>query len=510
MSTAVSDQGRDTRVESRDVTTGGVIATFEAMDAKKVSELIVRARAGGALWRRMGFARRRTVLEAWASDIVAHSDAIVALIHRETGKPADDAYMELVIAVEHIRWAARSAKRVLRPRRVWPTALMANYGAEVDHEPFGVVGVISPWNYPLFAPIAPIASALAAGNAVVLKPSEHTTAVGSALVEAFTRSNPDLPAGILSLATGFAAAGAGLIEGGADKIAFTGSPRTGRLILNSCAETLTPAVMECGGKDALIVAADADIEAAAAAAAWGGFSNAGQTCVGVERVYVHQDVSDRFIAALNRRLAKVIVGTGEESTYGPMMLPAQAGQMVEQVRAAIEDGAAAPLGGVERVDGLLGKPVVLIGADESGSAVQEETFGPMVTVKTVANLDEAIQLANGTSFGLGAAVFSKKDGRRVAAALRCGMVSINSVIAFVSIPSLPFGGVGDSGFGRIHGAEGLRTFSRTKAISTKLFDLPGLNGMLLQRPRITLWVLRAMTNARFGSKRPAAQQETAR
>jgi len=183
-----------------------------------------------------------------------------------------------------------------------------------------------------------------------------------------------------------------------------------------------------------------------------------------------------------------------------MMLPTQATQLSEQVTAAIDAGAEAPLGGVERLDGQFGQPIILIDPDESSSAVQQETFGPMVTVRTVDNLDEAIRLANGTAFGLGASVFSKKDGKRLARALRCGMVSINSVIAFVSIPALPFGGVGDSGFGRIHGAEGLRTFSRTKSISTKLYDLPGLNGMLLQRPRITLWALRAMTTARFRAK----------
>jgi aldehyde dehydrogenase (NAD+) len=471
------------------------------MNPERVAGVIDAARPAGVIWRGMDFDRRRAALEAWAAEIVAHSDDFVSLIHRETGKPADDAYMELVIAVEHIRWAAHNAKRVLRRRMITPTALMVNYGAAIEQEPFGVIGVISPWNYPLFAPVAPIASALAAGNAVVLKPSEHTTAVGAALVSSFARSNPDLPGEILSLATGFAAAGAGLISGGADKIAFTGSPHTGRKILAACAKTLTPAVMECGGKDALIVAADADVEGAAAAAAWGGFSNAGQTCVGVERVYVHRDVSDEFIAALTRRLKKVVVGIDRGSTYGPMMLSAQVTQMAAQVSTAIEAGAAAPLGGVERVDGRLGQPILLLDADESGSAVQEETFGPMVTVRTVADLDEAIRLANGTAFGLGASVFSKKDGKRIASALKCGMVSINSVIAFVSIPGLPFGGVGDSGFGRIHGAEGLRTFSRTKSISTKLYDLPGLNGMLLQRPRITLMALRAMTAARFGAKK---------
>jgi aldehyde dehydrogenase (NAD+) len=489
----------DGGIESRDIVTGDVIETFPAMEERDVVAVMAAAREVSPVWHRLGFARRRMHLLAWAAEIVARQEHFVKLIQRECGKPADDAYMELVIAVEHIRWAAIHAKRVLRRRRVLPTALMSNFSASVDHEPFGVIGVISPWNYPLFAPVAPLGSALAAGNAAVLKPSEHTTAVGAELVASFGRANPELPQGILSLCTGGAAAGTGLISGGVDKLAFTGSPRTGRLILEACAKSLTPAVMECGGKDAMIVAADADIRAAVDAAAWGGFSNAGQTCVGVERIYVHQAVADKFIDALTRKLKRAVVGTERGATYGPMALPSQAAVVAEQVRDALERGARAPLGGAERIRGRIGEPILLLDPDESSPAVQEETFGPMVTVRTVTDLDEAIRLANGTNFGLGAAVFSKTEGQRLAAALRCGMVSINSVIAFVSIPGLPFGGVGDSGFGRIHGAEGLREFSRTKSIATKLVDLPGLNGMRLYRPAITVKALRAVTAARFRS-----------
>ncbi|WP_079922246.1 aldehyde dehydrogenase family protein [Mycobacterium sp. AT1] len=486
---------------ARDVTTGEAIAEFTRMDADQVAARIVECRVAGLIWQGMGFGRRRDCLMAWAADIVTHSDDFVSLIHRESGKPVDDAYMELVIAVEHIRWAARNAERVLRRRRVIPTVLMANYRAVIDSEPFGVIGIISPWNYPLFAPVAPLASALAAGNGVALKPSEHTTAVGAELVASFARANPSVPQDVLTLITGDGEAGAGLISGGVDKVAFTGSPRTARKILHACADTLTPVVMECGGKDAMIVAADADVEAAADAAAWGGFSNAGQTCVGVERIYVHQAVSERFRKALGRRLRDVRVGTESGATYGPMMLASQAATVAEQVRDAIGHGASAPLGGAERIRDRTGEPIVLVDPDESCAAVQEETFGPMVTVRTVADLEEAVRLANGTNFGLGAAVFSKSDGPRLSAALRCGMVSVNSVIAFVSIPELPFGGVGESGYGRIHGAEGLREFSRTKSISTKFADPPGLNGMLLQRPAFTMFALRAMTRARFRAGR---------
>lgn len=489
-------------LNSHDAETGTVIATFPAMNEVEAAAVVERVRTIQPRWGGAGFSVRRAALQNWAAQIVAHSDHFVTLIHQETGKPVDDAYMELVIAVEHIRWAATHAHKVLRRRRVGAGMLLPNYSASIGYEPFGVIGVISPWNYPLFAPVAHLASALAAGNAAVLKPSEYTTAVGAALVATFGDANPGLPADVLALVTGGAAAGAGLIGGGVDKVAFTGSPRTGRAILRACADTLTPAVMECGGKDAMIVAADADINAAADAAAWGGYSNAGQTCVGVERIYVHQDVSRKFTDALLKRLGDITVGIGAKATYGPMAVPAQTDIVRDHVIDAIARGAHLPLGGLDRITGQQIEPIVVLEPDDDCRAVREETFGPLVTVRTVSDLDEAIRLANNSKFGLGASVFSRSDGPRVAAMLKCGMVSINSVIGFVSIPALPFGGVGDSGYGRIHGAEGLREFSRTKSVAHKRFSPPGLNGMLLQRNPITVPILRAMTTARF--RRPSA------
>ncbi|ORA11419.1 aldehyde dehydrogenase family protein [Mycobacterium arosiense] len=498
MTTQITDSASAAAViESVDVVTGEPFAAFPAMTHDEVATLVKHARAAAQQWRTMGFEQRKARLLAWAAEIVSCSHQFTFLMHRENGKPVDDAYLELVIAVEHIRWAAYHAKRVLRPRRVPAGVLMANYRASIDYEPFGVIGVISPWNYPIFAPVAQLASALAAGNTAVLKPSELATAAASELVAAFARANPDLPQGILTLATGAGEAGAGLITGGVDKVAFTGSPTTARKILRACADTLTPAVMECGGKDAMIVAADADIDQAADAAAWGAFSNAGQTCVGVERIYVHQDVAQRFVAALQRRLKDVSGGHRPGSTYGPMTMASQVEVVRAHVQDALQGGATAPLGGTERIRGRICDPIVLLDADESSRAVQEETFGPTVTVTTVADLAEAIRLANGTRFGLGAAVFSRRDGERIAQTLRCGMVSINSVLAFVSIPGLPFGGVGESGFGRIHAAEGLREFSRPKSLAQKRFDLPGANAMLFTRPAITIAMLKAVTNARF-------------
>jgi acyl-CoA reductase-like NAD-dependent aldehyde dehydrogenase len=488
-------------VVSRDVETGTELAAFPIMGQADVDVTVARATDAGQVWSSAGFEVRRRALTGWAREIVSRRNEFVTQIGRENGKPADDAYLELVIAVEHIVWAARNAERVLRSHKVRSGLLMANYSASVHHEPYGVVGVISPWNYPLFAPVAALASALGAGNTVVLKPSEYATSVAALLVDCFTTANPQLPESVLALVTGDGRTGAALVDSAVGKIEFTGSPATGRRILAACAASLKPVVMECGGKDALIVDADADVKAAARAAAWGGFSNGGQTCVGVERIYVVESVAAPFIKALTAALRDVKAGPPPRGDYGPMTVPAQVDTVRRHLLDGIESATALPLGGLERIRGRYIDPIILVDCAESSAVVQEETFGPVVTVRTVPDVGEAIRLANAGPFGLGAAVFSKHRGERIAAQLRCGMVSINSVIAFVSIPALPFGGVRSSGYGRIHGDEGLREFSVTKAVAAKRYDVPGMNAMRLDRPAVTMRVLRLMTAVRFARRR---------
>lgn len=490
----------DDTIVSCDVATGAKLALFPVLLETDVDRAVHRAQVAAEVWSNGGYELRRRAMLEWAREIVSRSVELVSAISRENGKPADDAYMELVIAVEHITWAARNSKRVLQPRKVHSGLLMANYKATVHHEPYGVVGIISPWNYPLFAPIAAMASALAAGNTVVLKPSEYATFVGSLLVDCFRSANQHLHRSVVELVTGDGRTGGALVASAVDKIEFTGSPATGRRILASCAASLKPVVMECGGKDAMIVSADADIDGAAQAAAWGGFSNAGQTCVGIERIYVVETVAERFVEALTAALRDVTSGDGPQSDYGPMTVPAQVDTVRRHVLDGAKSAAALPLGGIERIRGQYIDPIVLIDVAETSSVVREETFGPVVTVRTVPNVNEAIRLANASQFGLGAAVFSRTDGERIAAQLRCGMVSVNSVTAFASIPALPFGGVAQSGYGRIHGAEGLREFSLTKSVASKRYDIPGMNAMRLDRCAITMPLLRILTTLRFARK----------
>jgi acyl-CoA reductase-like NAD-dependent aldehyde dehydrogenase len=340
-----------------------------------------------------------------------------------------------------------------------------NQAATLEYQPLGVVGVIGPWNYPVFTPMGSIAYALAAGNAVVFKPSELTPAVGDWLVNSFAEVVPEQP--VLQLITGAGQTGEFLARSAVSKIAFTGSAATAKKVMAACAENLTPMVAECGGKDAFLVADDADLDAAADAAAWGALSNAGQTCVGVERVYVADAVYHSFLEKLIEKMSDIRPGDDREADYGPMTLPGQVEVVERHIADALARGGRAVVGGLASIRKPFIGPVILTEVPEESRAVTEETFGPTVTVARVADLDEGVRLANASRYGLGSAVFARNKKAAMAAArsLHSGMTAVNGVISFAGVPSLPFGGSGDSGFGRIHGADGLREFARPKSIA---------------------------------------------
>jgi acyl-CoA reductase-like NAD-dependent aldehyde dehydrogenase len=468
---AIPETARDT-FESVNPATGEVLATFAVDGEREVAAAVARARDAAAWWAGLGWADRRLRLLAWKSHITRHMGRLAELVHEETGKPLEDAQLEIVNTILHLDWAAKHAQPVLKARRVPSGIAMLNQAASVEYHPLGVVGVIGPWNYPVFTPMGSIAYALAAGNAVVFKPSELTAGTGQWLVrslagvlnEVFGDTEP-----VLQLVTGLGATGAELARSGVDKIAFTGSAATARKVLAAAAETLTPVLAECGGKDALLVDADADLDAAADAAAWGAMSNAGQTCIGVERVYVCDAVYQEFLDKLSEKVARLRPGDGEGAAYGPMTLPGQVDVVARHLADAVARGGRATVGGPDSVRAPYVHPVVLVDVPEDSAAVREETFGPVVTVTPVPSLADAVRLANASAYALGSAVFTRRlrEGMRAARALRAGMTSVNSVIAFAAVPSLPFGGSGESGFGRIHGADGLREFSRAKAITAQ-------------------------------------------
>ncbi|WBB61915.1 aldehyde dehydrogenase family protein [Streptomyces sp. WMMC500] len=455
---------------------GEQVAEYPVATEAEVRTAVAGAREAAAGWRRAGPRGRRAALLAFKHALARETGELAGIIAAETGKPVHDARTEVVLTLHHLDWAGRNAHRVLRRRRVPSGALAVHERALVGHRPLGVIGVIGPWNYPLYTPMGAIGYALAAGNGVVVKPSELAPGAAVRLSRVFDAAVP-AHAGLLRTVTGLARTGEALARAGVDKVAFTGSPSTARKVAAVCAETLTPVLVEGGGKDAAIVGpglGPAALERAAEAIVWGAMSNAGQTCAGVERVYAVEEVHERLVQLITRRARRLEPGTSGRDVapdYGAMTLPSQFGTVEYHVKEAVTAGARTPLGGPESVQPPYVRPVLLVDVPEDSPAMREETFGPVVAVNAVADLDEAVRRTNASPYALGAAVFTRtrREGLAVAARLRAGAVSVGSVLGYAGVPALPFGGSGLSGYGRIHGAEGLRAFAAPASVTVRRF-----------------------------------------
>lgn len=477
---------------SLDPRDGSVIAEYPIAGPEEVALAVERARAASRWWATQGPRGRREWLLEYKRAIASRAQELASLISLETGKPDEDATLEVMLAVGHLEWAAKNANKVLRRRSVSAGLLMSNQSAYVEYQPFGVVGAIGPWNYPVFTPMGTLSYAMAAGNAVVFKPSELTPGVGVWLAEVWDSLGASHS--IIQTITGDGSTGAALCTSGVDKLAFTGSAATGRKVMAACAENLTPVVIEGGGKDAVLIDKDADLDAAADQTVFGAMGNAGQTCAGVERIYVHEDVHEAFVHKFAAKVRALTPGVADDASYGPMTLPTQVDIVRRHVKDALARGGRAVVGGEESVGERVVEPVVLVDVPEDSTAITEETFGPTVVINKVGDLEEAVEKANAVNYGLGSAIFTgdKKRGLALAEKLDAGMVSVNSFLAFAGIAALPFGGSGDSGFGRIHGADGLREFSRPRSITVEKFSAP-LNLMTMTRkPRdikIVKWML---------------------
>jgi acyl-CoA reductase-like NAD-dependent aldehyde dehydrogenase len=448
--------------DSLDPRTGDVVETYPIHGEADVRAAVERAREAAGWWSALSYDERKAHLTTWKGVITRRIAQLAEVVHQETGKPHGDALLESALAIDHLAWAAGHAEKVLKRRSVPSGLTMANQKATVEYQPLGVIGVIGPWNYPVFTPMGSIGYALAAGNAVVFKPSEYTPGVGTWLANTF---NEVVDRPVFQVVTGLGETGAALCRSGVDKVAFTGSTATGKRVMAACAETLTPVLIEAGGKDALIVDVDADLDAAADGAVWGACGNAGQTCAGVERVYVHERVYDEFLTKLVEKAQGVQGADDPQAQIGPITMPAQLDIIRRHVDDAIARGGTALVGGPEAVGERFVQPTILVDVPEDSSAVTEETFGPTMTVTKVKDMDEAVSLTNSSRYALGSTVFSKAHGMAIAERLRVGMTAINGVITFAGVPSLPFGGIGDSGFGRIHGPDGLKEFCYAHAIT---------------------------------------------
>ena len=456
-------------VESVDPATGEVIGRFEAARPEFIPETLSRAKLAQAEWAAKPIAERCALLRQFRDLVFERRKEIVDVISRETGKPRVEAlFAEILFVLDTTDFLARHAPRWLRRERVphhnW--ALKSKRGW-ISSEPLGVVALITPWNYPFAIPVGQIVPALAAGNAVLLKPSELTPWTGALLGELFERAG--LPKGVLQVVQGRAEVGAAMIEAGPDKVFFTGSAETGRKIAEACGRKLIPSVLELGGKDPMIVLADADLEAASSAAVWGGFTNCGQACLSVERIYVERSVAERFIGLCVGKTKKLRVGaaSNEGSEIGPMIRERQAERVEGQLRDAVARGAKILIGGHRSNAGAcFFEPTVATEVNHSMKLMREETFGPVIAVQAVGDAEEAVRMANDSIFGLAASVWTRdaKRGREIAGRLRVGSVMVNDVASYYGITEAPHGGRGASGWGRVHSRRGFAEMVHVKYV----------------------------------------------
>ena len=450
--------------------TGETQGYFEKTPPSLLPQIVRHARVVQASWARVPLSERCKYLYALCERIMASRAELVDAVVAESGKPRVEAlFADVFVAVDTAAYFAKNAERLLAGERVphHSTAAKAKSG-RLTYEPLGVIGIISSWNYPLAIPLSQIIPAVAAGNAVVCKTSDFTPRCGALIEKLFLDAG--FPRELVTIVQGAGEIGQALIDAGPDKVLFTGSVATGRRVAEACAARLIPTVLELGGKDAMIVLADADLEVAASAAVWGSYTNCGQVCLSVERIFVEESVSDEFAARCVEKTKKLRLGPSSNpgTDIGPLIRPQHVQRMVDLVEDAVSRGANVRCGGHPRVD--LGanffEPTVICGVDATMKLFQEETFGPILAIQTVRNAEEAVTRANDSPFGLSASVWTADSARGeiLAQSLRAGAVMVNDAISYFAIAEAPHGGCGVSGWGRTHGKAGLLEMVRQKYI----------------------------------------------
>lgn len=461
--------------------TGQVMREIPATPVAEVAEAVATARKVQPEWASIPPRGRAHMLREVRHRIYDKLDDIVETVSSEVGKPRAEALIsDALPTVLQLLYLERTAAKTLRDERPAPLAApFLGMVSRVRWQPFGVVGAITPWNYPFFLSMMAVAPALFAGNTVVLKPSEVTPAVGECLREVFD----PLPPGVLTVVQGAGDVGAALVDAPCDKIAFIGSPATGRRIAEAAARHLTPVVMELGGKDAAIVCRDADVDLASSGVLWGAFVNAGQTCAAVERIFVHEDVADEFTSSLLEKLERLRFAQSGDGDVGALTFKRQFDIVERHYKDAIEKGARVLGGGPDRGPqnengSLWFAPTVMDGISDDMDMSREETFGPLVPIVRVRDEEEAIRRTNEEAFNLTATVWTRntKKGEALAARLRCGAVGINEIGAAASgVPFAPWGGIGESGYGRLSGRQGLMEFVYPEHVTKKV--TPGLKSL---------------------------------
>ncbi|MBQ6641507.1 MAG: aldehyde dehydrogenase family protein [Saccharopolyspora sp.] len=431
-----------------------------------VDQAISRARAAQTAWAARPVKERAAIVRSAVDELVARRDEIIATLQAETGKPRAEALaIEIVPACDFLNhWSSRAHRDLRDERRKVHGYIRPLKKLRIHYQPLGVVGVITPWNAPFVLSLNPVVQALLAGNGVVLKPSEMTPRSAEWAVRILHAAG--VPEDLVQVVHGDGETGAALVDGEVDKISFTGSVPTGRTIAARSAQRLIPCTLELGGKDAMIVCADADLERAANGAVYLSMFNTGQVCLSVERIYVADEVADEFVRLVREKAAAISYGAGDKD-MGPLFSDKQLDVVTRHVRDAGEKGATIAVGG-ERgsAEGLYFQPTVVVGAAHDMDIMREETFGPVAAIMRVRDDEEAVRRANDSAYGLGGSVFTKstRRAREIAARLTTGSVVHNDAAVIYGVAEAPFGGRKDSGLGQVNGTDALRGFTHPQPL----------------------------------------------
>jgi acyl-CoA reductase-like NAD-dependent aldehyde dehydrogenase len=472
------DQTTAARIVSVNPATGKVLRELEGASAAAVRGAVAEAHGAQPLWAALGVRKRIATLREFQRLLHESKSRVARAITEEAGKPCSEAlFTEVLVVLDAVRFLIDRSFEVLRDESV-PHGNLATKtkSGRIVREPYGVIGIISPWNYPFSIPATETLAALAAGNAVVLKPSELSSLVALELASLLDKAG--LPAGIFQVIAGNGATGAALTNSNIDKLIFTGSVATGKRIAQAAAARLLPVVLELGGKDPMLVLDDASIDVASSGAVWGAFVNAGQTCLSVERCYVHRSLYEPFLEACVAKAKQLRVGNGMDPQVdiGPLIGERQLRVVESHVADALARGARLLAGG--RRPAELGPnfyaPTVLANVTHDMRIMREETFGPVLPVMAFDHDDEAVRLANDSEYGLSASVWTRdrKRGEALAHRLQAGTVMVNDTISCFGIREAPHGGIKASGIGRTHGRFGLEEMVRVKYVDSD--RLPGV------------------------------------